>query len=298
MVGILETLSTDLASIAESVGPSVARVSARKRLPASGVVWSGDGVIVTTHHVVEREDGIKVGLADGGDVKAALVGRDPTTDVAVLKAEASGLAAPRWADAGDLKVGHIVLGLGRPGKSVRAALGIVSALGPEWRTPAGGAIDAYLQSDVVMYPGFSGGALATAGGAVAGINTSAVLRGSTVTIPTGTLRRVVETLLAHGKVKRGYLGIGTHMVRLPEDQTGSLGQETGLLVGSVEKSSPAEQGGVLLGDVIVGIDGEGMTTLDGLLGFLNGDRIGRRSSVKVIRGGVITDVGVTVGERG
>ena len=173
----LSNLSNALAETVESGDQTVARVEARRRLPASGIVWSPDGVIVTAHHIVKRDEGIRIGLPDGKVVPAKLIGRDRSTDLAVLRAEADGLTAPVWAEDADLSVGHLVLALGRPGERVMATLGIISALKDNWRTPAGGQIDRYLQTDVVMYPGFSGGLLMSAEGKGLGLNTSALLRG-------------------------------------------------------------------------------------------------------------------------
>jgi len=245
MANVLQDLSDALAAAVEAMGPAVVQVEARRRLPASGVVWSSDGIIVTAHHVVRRDENISVGLSDGKTVPAALVGRDPTTDLAVLRAQTAGLTPPAWADPESLQVGHLVLALGRPSRTVQATLGIVSALGQDWRTPAGGRLDRYLQTDVVMYPGFSGGPLVDASGQVLGLNTSALLRGISLTVPGSTLRQVVETLLAHGRVRRGYLGIAAQPVRLPEAVAKSIGQETGLLLVRAVASSPAEKGGLL-----------------------------------------------------
>ncbi len=292
----LADFSNALASTVEALGPSTVRVEGRERLPATGIVWSADGVIVTAHHVVEQDENIGVGLADGRTVRAALVGRDPTTDVAVLRAEASGLAAPAWAAADQLRVGHLVLALGRPGHTVMATLGVVSALGQSWRTPAGGQIDRYLQTDITMYPGFSGGPLVSSGGEVIGLNSSALLRGVSITVPAATLRQVVQSLLAHGHVRRGYLGIGAQPVRLPAGLAQELGQETGLLLVSVEPGSPAEAGGLVLGDTIVALAGERVRHLDELLALLGGDRIGATTPVRIVRGGKVEERTVVVGE--
>jgi S1-C subfamily serine protease len=207
MADTLVNLSNELASTVEAAGPGVVRVEARPRLPATGIIWSAEGIIVTAHHVVERDDNIRIGLANGETVEATLVGRDPTTDLAVLRAQTDGLTPPAWAEVDALKVGHLVLALGRPGRTVLATLGIVSALGESWRTPTGGRLDHYLQPDVAMYPGFSGGPLMDVEGSFVGLNTTALRRGTPVSITVPTLRRVVETLLAHGKVQRGYLGV-------------------------------------------------------------------------------------------
>ncbi|MEX2430319.1 MAG: trypsin-like peptidase domain-containing protein, partial [Dehalococcoidia bacterium] len=175
---VLSEMSNALAGAVAQAGGSVARVEARGRFPASGIVWSADGVIVTAHHVVERDEGIRVGMGEES-VPATLVGRDPATDIAVLRAEASGLTPITWADADALKVGHITLALGRPGKTVRATMGIASAVGGPWQGPGGGRFERYLQADVAMHPGFSGGPLIDASGAGHGMNTSALIRAAT-----------------------------------------------------------------------------------------------------------------------
>lgn len=297
-MSVLSDLSQNLAATVESAGAGIVRVEARSRVPASGIVWSADGVIVTAHHVVEEEETIPIGLADGRTVNAKLAGRDPTTDVAVLRAEATGLTPRGWADLSAVKVGHLVLALGRPGKSVMATLGVVSALGEAWRTPAGGQLDRYLQTDVVMYPGFSGGPLVDAGGQFIGLNTSALLRGMSMAVPATSLRKIVETLLTKGRISRGYLGVGAQPVRLPDALAKSLNQETGLLLASVEPKGPAEKAGLMLGDVIVGLGNDPVRHLDDLLAALSSDRVGTSLPVRIVRGGQVQQVPVTIGERG
>jgi S1-C subfamily serine protease len=298
MAELLSRLSEDLADTVDQAGPSVVRVEARRRLPASGIVWSPDGVIVTAHHVIERDDNIKVGLPNGRSVAASLVGRDPTIDVAVLRVRDDALEGPASnGDMGEPRVGHMVLALGRPGQSVLATLGIVSALGDAWRTPAGGSIDRYLQTDLVMYPGFSGGPLVDAAGHILGLNTSALLRGTAITVPAATLERVVETLLAHGRIRRGYLGVGVQPVRLPDGLVTEVSQETGLLVASVESGGPADKGGLLVGDIIVSIDGAPSVHMDSLLAQLGGDRVGHEASLHLVRGGKPHEITVVIGER-
>lgn len=299
MTEVLLSMSNALAETVASAGSTVVRVEARRRLPASGIVWSDDGVIITAHHVVQYGDSIGVGLPDGETAPATLVGRDPTTDLAVLRVHVSGFAPPTWAGPEDLRVGHLVLALGRPGKTVQATLGIVSALSEEsWRTPAGGELARYLQTDVVMYPGFSGGPLVDVAGQVLGLNTSALLRGVSLTVPTPTVRRVVEALLAHGRVRRGYLGVGAQPARLPAKLADQLGQATGLLVVSVEPGSPAEKGGLVLGDTIVAMDDRPIRHLDDLLGLLSSDRVGVSVAVRILRGGHVADLQLVIGERG
>ena len=297
MSNVLTNLSSEMAGLVENAGKSIVRVEARQRMPATAVVYSADGVIVTSNHVVEMEEGIKIGLPNGETVSAKLIGRDPGSDIAVLKAEATDLLAADWIDATDLHVGNLVLALGRPGHTVQATLGVVSALGDKWSTGGGSEIDHYLQTDVVMYPGFSGGPLVEASGKFAGINTSAMNRGVSLTIPSGTVKKVVEQLLAHGSMPRGYLGIGIQPVRLGDATQQAVGQETGLMVMSVENGGPGEHAGITQGDVIVTLDGEAIRQLDDLQSALRSERVGKSVPVRIIRAGAVQTVNVTVGKK-
>ncbi len=301
MAEVLKQFSDGLAHTVEMGGQAVVRVDARRRIPASGILWSADGVIVTAHHVVEQDDNMGVGLADGQSLTATLIGRDPTTDLAVLRVKPPA-GSPAWvppllAQPDSLRVGHFVLALGRPGQRVMATLGVISALGEAWRTPAGGEVDRYVQTDVVMYPGFSGGPLVDVSGQIVGLNTSALARGVSLTLPVPTVQRVVETLLSHGRVRRGYLGITAQAARLPAALAQQLGQETGLLIGSVESGGPAEKAGLFMGDTVVALDGHALRQLDDLLALLAGDRVGHAATVRFVRGGQVQDVSVIVAER-
>ena len=296
MANVLAELSAGLAEAVESAGPSIVRVEGRRRIPASGIIWSADGVIVTANHVVRRDEGIKIGLGDGQTVNASVAGRDPSTDLAVLRAEAGELPAAARVGKG-YQVGHLVLALGRPGRTVQATLGVVSALGDSWRTSMGGQIDRYLQTDVVMYPGFSGGPLVDSSGQVIGLNTSALMRGVSLTVPTPTLERTAEALLTHGRMRRGFLGVSTQSARLPAAVREEAGQETGLLIVNVEPDSPADSGGLVLGDTIVGLDGTAVRHHDDLLALLTGDRVGQKTPVQIVRGGELRSLNVTIGER-
>jgi S1-C subfamily serine protease len=298
MATTLEDLSRALAAAVESGGQSVVRVEGRRRLPASGIAWSEDGVIVTAHHTLERDEGIVVGLADGSEAAASLVGRDPSTDLAVLRVQGHRLEAANWAEESSARVGHMVLALGRPGATVLATQGIVSALGEAWRTPGGGSVDRFFQTDVVMYPGFSGGPLVDASGRTLGLNTSALARGISLTIPAATLRRVTEALLRHGRIQRGYLGVGAQPVRLPEDVAAKAGQASGLMLASVEPDSPAGRGGLLLGDVLISLDGEPLRGMEDLLNALGSDRVGKTVEIGMLRGGQMSSVKVRLEERG
>lgn len=296
MSDLVKGLSSELAALVERGGVSVVRVDGR-RMPSSGVAWTADGVVVTAHHTLERDEGIEVGLPDGGSAPAALVGRDPTTDVAVLRAQATGLCVPAWVGPEAARVGSLAMALSRPGRSVRASLGIVSVRGESWRTPAGGRVDHYLQTDIARHPGFSGGLLIGVGGDALGLNTSGLLRGASLTVPSPTLRRVVEAILAHGRVRRGFLGLGTYAVRLPAELEKELGQSSALMIVSVESDSPASRAGLRLGDVLVTFDGHPVRHPADLLPLLDGERIGAEVPVRILRAGETRDATVTVGAR-
>jgi S1-C subfamily serine protease len=297
MAEVLSSLSTALAGVVESIGASVVRVEGRRRQSASGIVWSADGLVVTANHVVTRDEDVLVGLPDGEAVAASVVGRDPSTDLALLRVEARSLTVPNWVESGEVRVGHLVLALGRPGRGMQATLGVISALGEGWRTAAGGIIDRYIQTDVVMYPGFSGGPLADAFGNVVGLNSSGLMRGASVTVPAETIRQVAETLATHGRIRRGYLGIGAQPVRLPDALAERLDQEVGLLIVSVESGTPADKAGLVLGDTLVALDGEQVRHIEELMALLSGDRVGKEVSARVLRGGEVREVKIVIGER-
>ncbi|MFO7678967.1 MAG: trypsin-like peptidase domain-containing protein [Chloroflexota bacterium] len=293
----LMDISNGMAAAVAAAGSGVVRVEGRRRMPATGIVWSADGVIVTANHVLSRDDHLVVGLPDGSSVEATLVGRDPSTDTAVLRVSAAGLEPLVEADKQELGVGSLALALGRPGQTVQATLGIVSALGESWQTRLGGRIDRYLQTDVVMYPGFSGGPLVDGNGRLLGMNTSGILGGVSMALPAQTLSRVADTLLTHGHIKQGYLGVSTQKVRLPDELREEAGQKTGLLIVSTEPDSPAAQGGLTLGDTIVAIGGKPVRNHDELMAQLSGDVVGTAVAIRIIRGGQAQTVDVVVGER-
>lgn len=287
----LQELSDSLARAVETAGSNIVRVEGRRRLPATGIIWGADGVILTANHVVKGDE-VSVGFPDGTSVKATVAGRDPSTDLAVLRAEATGLEPAKRSE--ELAVGHLVLALGRPGRTVQATLGIISALGDSWRTPMGGQIDRYLQTDVVMYPGFSGGPLVSSSGVVLGLNSSGLARGVSLAVPVATLESTAETLLAHGRMRRGYLGVSTQSARLRGAVKDKLNQETGLLVVNVEPDSPADKGGLVLGDTIVALDGSAVRHHDDLLALLAGDRVDKKVPVSIVRGGEVMSVNVKI----
>jgi S1-C subfamily serine protease len=286
-------LSDALAKAVESNGASLVRIEARVHRGATGVVWNDQGVIVTAHHVVERDENIGVVLPDGKTVQATLVGRDPGTDIAVLKVDAAGLKPMAWRDVDAVKVGHLALTLARPGRTVRAVLGIIGALGDdEFRTPAGGKVERYLQTDSQPRHGFSGGAVVLADGSAIGLNTSGILRDTNVVLPAVTLRRVVGEILAHGQLRRGYLGVGIYPVRLAPSIEKQVGQRFGAIVVSVEPGSPADKAGVMQGDVLLTLDAEPLARPMDLSALLE-SRVDKTVPVKIVRANAIHDLTIT-----
>ncbi len=289
MVSMLQTLSDSLAGAAERVGRRVVAIAARRRIPSSGILWR-DGVVVTAQHTIQRDDDIVITLPDGSITPATLVGRDAGTDLAALRVAPSKAGAIDVAPLDAIRVGSLVLALGRPGRELTAALGLVSAVGDAWRTWRGGRIDRFIRLDIGIYDGFSGGPLVDGEGRVLGVNTSTLLRGAPTAVPAATVNRVLDVLLEHGHVPTGYLGVGMQTVALSE-------KSTGLMVVSVDPDGPAGRGGVLLGDVITAIDDETVSDPADVLTHLDGDRVGKAAQLRLVRAGQPTSVTVTVGER-
>ena len=294
----LSALSDGMADAVANVAAAVVRVNGRRRRAGSGVVIAQDTVL-TASHVLEREEDLSVETADGRTLSARFAGRDHSSDLAVLKVE--GLdTEPATPVEGDARVGQISLAVGSHsrGEGPRATLGVVSAVGGPVRSRRGPRLERYIQTDATPYPGFSGGPLIDARGYVLGILVSGWGRGAAFAIPAGIAWRTAGTLSEQGSVKRGYLGILSQPVRLPDGQNLGLTQRGGLLVVGVEDGSPAGRGGLIVGDILATLDGQPVEDTDDLLVLLAGDRVGRSVPVKVVRGGELTEVEITVGERG
>jgi serine protease DegQ len=291
----LTALSDAMAASVERAAVYTVMVNARRRLPASGILYSNH-LILTADHVVEREEDIPVYLASGEEARAAVAGRDPGSDLALLKLENGSGTAAEIAP-GEARIGQLALALGRPSTNgVQASLGIISALGGPLRTGRGGLIDRYLATDAIPYPGFSGGPLIDASGRVLGINTSGLARGSSLAIPAALAWEVATALSEHGHIRRGYLGLRTQPVHLPGG-TPERGRPTGLLIVGIEDDSPSEKGGLIVGDILTGLAGQPVTDHDELLSQLSAARVGQPTQVTILRGGKPLDVTVIVGER-
>jgi S1-C subfamily serine protease len=285
-----------MAAAAEKAGASTVMVNARRRIPATGIAYAPD-LILTASHVVEREEGITVKLSDGSEVPATIAGRDHGTDLALLRLERP-LAKP-VETAQEAKIGQLVLALGRPSEAgIEASLGVVSAVGGPVHTRHG-AIDKYIRTDTIPFPGFSGGPLVDAEGRVVGLNTSGFGQGAALTIPADLAWRVAEQLAKHGSVRRGYLGVRSQNVEISAAAQQALKREqaTGLLLIGIEKDSPAEAAGLMVGDIIVGVDSHLVSDHDELFARLSGDVIDKSTPVEVLRGGQPQNINVKIGAR-
>ena len=291
---LLGELSSALAAVVEVVGPSLVRVDDGTRLTATGVVWTGDGHIVTTSHGVERDEELAVETGEGRRYPAKIVGRDPDTDIAVLRVRDGELTPIQRAPADEVKVGQIVLALGRPGTSgLQATIGIVGA---RMESQTGGQAGYVLNTDAVLYPGFSGGPLVDVSGRMVGLNNLMFGRGKGVAVGAPIVAAVATSLLAHGKVRRGYLGVRSQTVAVP--QSLKLNQEYAALVIQVEPGSPADRAGFLLGDVILEIEGRPVEGVDELRNVLRGLLAGHAAQFTVLRGGDRRPITATLGSEG
>ena len=297
-------LSNQMADAVATAAQSIVTVAARPRQSASGIIWSADQetVIVTADHVIEQEDEISVRMPDGQEWKVALVGRDAGTDIAVLRLPAdSAEGAYRAASLSDsARVGTPVLAVGRPGAGgPRVSFGVISAIEGPRRSWQGSDFESIIFPDLTLYPGFSGGPLITLGGQVVGMCSSHLTRQNSTALPVVTLRRVVSQLITHGKVRRGYLGVGTQQVQLAEAlaQKAGVTQSHALLVVTVEPGSPADQAGLLIGDTLVTLGDVTVADADALRSQLGAVAPGNAITLRCLRGGEPRDVSVTVGER-
>ncbi len=293
-------LSDGLADAVERAGASTVAVHARHRLGSSGVLWR-PGIVVTADHAVRRDDDISITLPDGTTAPAALAGRDPDTDLAILTIDSSAaIAAPQFADVEALKAGNFVLAVARDAEDgVRASSGVISSVSGHWRTWRGGHIDRFISLDLTLYPGFSGGPLVDVSGRVLGINTSALSRRFELTIPKATVDRVIDQLSSGRRAGRAYIGVGLQPVRLSDAlrRSANVDANSGAIVVAIEPNGPAEQAGLFIGDIIIGFDGATIEDTDDILAQLGGDRIGAQVKLRVVRGGKATEPVVTIGER-
>ncbi len=295
---LLQELSDGIASAVERASAAIVAIDARRHALVSGVHWR-EGLIVTANHAIRRDDDITALLPDGQSVPAALAGRDPSTDLALLKVEGAGLTLPGSGNPEKLKVGNLVLAVGRVETGPRATLGVIGVRGGPWRTWQGGQIDQLIRLGFELHPTLSGGLLTDLEGRSLGINTRGLSRSYGVSIPPTTVNRAVEALLQKGRIPRGYLGVALVPVAVPFLLQSKLGlqQERGLMVLQVEPESPAARAGMLLGDVLVRFNSNAVTGVHQLHSLLAPEVVGVRVKAAVIRAGVLAELEIPVEER-
>lgn len=294
----LSNYSDALADAVEKAADSIVLVDGRRRFPASGILYA-ENLVLTADHVLDRDEDIHVILANGEEVAAEVAGRDPSSDLAVLKL-AEPVASATEPFEGKMRVGELVLALGRHStQGIEASLGVVSFINGPVRTRRGGMIEGFIRTDAAPLPGFSGGALINARGQIVGINTSGLSHGSLLTLPADLAWQKAQILAEHGSIKRGYLGIRSQTVEIPETAFDTIGREqrAGLLVVQLEENSPVAESELMAGDIIVGVAGKPVIDHDDLAGILTGEIVGGPAVVEVLRVGELLRVDITVGER-
>jgi len=292
-------LSNALAQATENAAASTVAVHTESRGSSSGVMWR-PGVVVTAEHALRRDEEIRLTVPDGRVVAAELAGRDPSTDIAVLKCAEVTADAAKFGDVDSLKPGSISLVVGRTRASGPvAALAVVSLVAAERRSWTGGSLTPYVRLDVGLQPTAAGGAVVDPGGRIVGIATPRFARFGAIAIPAPLINRVVDTLLQKGRIPRGYLGVGLQTVRLPEALRNALqrNEKTAAILLEVEPSGPAHKAGLVIGDILVSLDGETVARFEDVQPHLRAENIGKSLAAKIVRGGAIQEVTITVAER-
>jgi len=292
-------LSNALAQATDRAAASVVAVHTERRGSSSGVVWRS-GVIVTAEHALRRDEEIQVTLPDGRVMSATLAGRDPSTDIAVLKCAEAGNAGPQFGDVATLRPGSLTLVVGRTRASGPvAALGVVSLVAPERRTWTGASLTPYIRLDVGLQPTAVGGAVIDAHGSVVGLATPRFARFGAIAVPASAINKIADTLLKKGRIPRGYLGVGLQPVRFPDALREKLqwNEKTAAIVLEVLPDGPADKAGIVIGDILVSLAGRPVTRLEDVQTLLVGDVIGKSLPLKFVRGGSVQEGSIVVAER-
>jgi S1-C subfamily serine protease len=290
----LLALSASLSGLVENAANAVVGVRSHGRLVTSGFVWKTDAV-VTASDALEADDDISLALADGSTVAATLAGRDATTDIAVLRLTAGSLQPPPTPASKSARVGQLAVAVGRSREGVTANLGMISAAGGSWQSMGGGSIDSLIRLDMRLDPRAEGGLVIDAEGAPLGMVVLGPRRRPLV-IPLATIDRIAPKLLADGRIRRGYLGLGLQPLRLDEAlaQAHALPGRRGIMVGSLDPAGPARAAGVHVGDIVVGFDGEAVGVRS-LHSRLTPESIGKTAELRIVRAGQIATANVTIG---
>src|SRR6202167_1256681 len=291
--------SNALALATERSAASVVAIHTETRGSSSGIVWR-PGVIVTSEHALRRDEEIQLTLPNGRVAPATLVGRDPSTDIAVLKCAEPDTAVPLFGEAAALKPGSLTLVVGRTRASGPvAALGVVSLVAPDRRTWMGASLTPYIRLDMGLHPTPIGGAVIDASGSIVGLATPRFARFGAIAVPTSAINKIADALLKQGRIPRGYLGVGLQPVRLPNILREMLqrNEKGAAIVLEVHPGGPADKAGIVIGDILVSMGGHAVTRLEDVQSQLAGDAIGKSVAVKFVRGGAVEECSIQVAER-
>jgi len=297
MASSLVSFSNELASLVESSAAHIVAVHGRPRFNSSGVHWS-PGVVVTAEHTVRQDENIFVTTGAGERLPAEVAGRDPGTDLAVLRVANLAIpVAPKAADTGH-RPGNLIVVVGRNKDSANAGVGVISSVGGPSQTGRGGKLDQVIRLDLALHPVASGGAVVDASGKLLGIATPVLSRVAVFAVPNTTVERVIQALLAHGRMPQGYLGAGLQPIRLPEHLTGSLGLPAagGLVTVSVDQDAPAGKAGLTIGDVLLDLNGQSVDRPEAVRPLL-AESVGKTISARIMRGGKLVKLEIAVTER-
>jgi len=292
-------LSNALAQATDRAAANIVAVHTERRGSSSGIVWR-TGVIVTSEHSLRRDEEIQVTLPNGHVAPATLVGRDPSTDLAVLKCADATNAVSEFGDVAALKPGSLTLVVGRTRASGPvAALGVVSLVAADRRTWTGASLIPYVRLDVGLQPTAVGGAVIDASGKVVGLATPRFARFGAIAVPASSINKIADTLLQKGHIPRGYLGVGLQPVRLPDGLREKLkwNEKTAAIVMDVHPGGPVDRAGIVIGDILISLTGQAVTRLEDIQAHLGGDAIGKTLALKFVRGGAIQEGSVVVAER-
>jgi len=297
MASSLVSLSNELASLVESSAAPVVAVHGRPRFNSSGVHWS-PGVIVTAEHAIRHDEDVFVTIGSGDRLAAEVAGRDPGTDLAVLRVKDLAIPTALKSEDSGHRPGNLVAVIGRNKNSANAALGVISSLGGPSQTWRGGKLDQVIRLDVALHPVASGGAVVNASGQLIGIATPILSRAAVFAVPNATVERVVQALLAHGRLPQGYLGAGLQPIRLPEHLTKGLGLPVagGLMTVSVDQGAPAGKAGLTIGDVLLELNGQFVDRPEAVRPLL-AESVGKTISARIMRGGKLVNLEIAVAER-
>ncbi|MCU1335427.1 MAG: hypothetical protein JWO19_1008 [Bryobacterales bacterium] len=299
MANSLIALSEQIASTVEQAAQSIVAVHARSRFDSSGVHWSSE-IVVTADHTLRRDEGIRVTAQDGSNLPAEVVGRDPGTDLAVLRVKGLGIpVAQREENPATITPGGVVLAVGRSKDSAVAAFGVISNISGPSQTWRGGRLDQVVRLDLSLHPAGAGGAVVGASGKLLGVATPALSRVSVFAVPLSTVARVTESLLADGRVPRGYLGVGLQPIAIPEHLRSKLNfaGSTGLIAITVENDGPAGRAGMSIGDVLLEFGGRPMHRTENVQEVLSSESVGKKIAARILRGGNPVEMEITIAER-